>query len=737
MSFSPAGTPPACESSRSRGALLNHTTVRPLIALLAALAFASVLPGCGRGPDGDRDLATAPGTPHVLPEHYAHSIAALGWPGAKRAFQIGHGSVVFGGDAAIEWVVPDADVETTPVWFEQDGVPVAHWTMTAPEHVIAFEAAAAPLDVLGDTSLVLSVRATVTRTAAGTGGFAFEARVRHAPDGPHWIPWDAAIARAHDQGWHRHGVYCDGLLVAALDDAANVPSGAPSRSGPQRVEADSAGVLRAVCRATLARGESREWHFVLPAYPVDADAGDLRKAVRHDEVVTRARRAWRGWIGDAVELATPDTLINAAWRAALVTLIQCQERIGEDWVSIGNPFQYRDVWIRDGARTVRAFAVAGLAERAKANAWAFRRFQLPPGAFLSQRGQLDGTGQALWAFEQVASLPPDPEAARRFLPAARAALDWIGRQRRATRSLDLRYDGLLPYGDPRDAELTRAQLAGNDAWAIAGCRAVVTLARRAGDDDLARRAFAQYEDYLGDFNDALRLAYRDDVPPSWQGVGRDWGNVAAGYPTFVVPYDEARMLFLARRVWAPARGLALVNYGPADSIHSYLGADLAQWALIDGRASVARGYVGDLLEHSSSTLGQAEIFDRVSGGFGLNLPPHTTAAATLIDLLRNMVVNDARDTLDLALGGDLSWWSGTRFERAPTRFGIVNVALDRPADDELAIEWGASAAPVRIRIPDGAVAVATLTPGTRLDGGRWLHAPAGITRAAVRIRVTR
>ncbi len=673
----------------------------------------------------------------VLPEHYDRSIAALGWPGAKRAFQIGDGSVVFGGDAALEWSVPGAAFETTPVYFERDGVPVAHWTMTGPENRIDFEAAAAPLDMLGDTSLVLSVRATVTRTAAGTGAFAFEARVRGRPEGPYADPWDAKIPRITDEGWQKHGAYRADRLVAVVDDAAGVPAGEPSRGDPQPVEGDSAGALRAVCRATLARGEPRHWDFAMPAYPVDADAADLRKAVDHEAILVRARRAWRGWIADAVDFETPDTLVNAAWRAALVTLIQCQEKNGDDWVSIGNPFQYRDVWIRDGARTVRALAVAGLTERAKANAWALRRFQLPPGAFLSQRGQLDGTGQALWAFEQVASIPPDPGTAKRYLPMASEALDWIRRERHATRLVELRYDGLLPYGDPHDAELVRAQLAGNDAWGIAGCRAVVTLARRAGDDDLARRAWAQYEDYRDAFYAALKKAYRDDVPPSWQGVGRDWGNLASGYPTFVVPWNDIRMLFLARRAWAPARGLMLVNYGPADSIHTYLGADLAQWALLAGRASVARGYLNDLLEHSSSTLGQAEIFERRTGGFGINLPPHATAAATLIDLLRNMVVNDARDTLDIALGGDLAWWNGTRFAKAPTRFGTVNVVLERPEPDELSCEWGPASAPVRIRIPDGAIAVASLTPGARLEGGRWLYAPPGVTRAAVRIRETR
>jgi hypothetical protein len=693
--------------------------------------------GCGGTPrSADAPATATPGAPHVLPERYAHSIAALGWPGAKRAFQVGHGSVVYAGDAALEWVVSGAEPETSPVYFEQDGVPVAHWTMEALEHRIDFEAAAAPLDALGDTSLVVSVRATVTRIAAGTGEFTFEARLRGRPEGPSALPWDASLATVHEESWQDRGAYQDGRLIAVVDDAASIPPGSPTRAKPARTEGNGPGALRAVCKANLARGDSREWHFVMPAYPVDLAARDLR-AARHDDVVARARGAWRGWLGEAVGFETPDTLVNAAWRAALVTLIQCQEKMGDDWVSIGNPFQYRDVWIRDGARVVRALAVAGLTERARANAWAFRRFQFPPGLFISQRGQLDGTGQALWAFEQVASLPPDPEVAKRYLPMAEAALDWITRERRSTRQLDLRFGNLLPYGDPRDAELVRAQLTGNDAWAIAGCNAVVTLARRAGDDDLARKAWALHQDYLAAFNDALKRTYRDDVPPTWQGVGRDWGNLAAGYPTFVVPYNDIRMLFLARRVWAPTRGLALVNYGAADSIHTYLGADLAQWALIAGRGNVARDYVRDLLARSSSTLGQAELFHRGTGGFGLNMPPHTTAAAALIDLLRNMVVSDSRDTLDIALGGDLAWWSGTKLPRAPTRFGIVDIMLERPARNELAASWGTSAAPVRIRIPDGAIGVASLTPGARLVNGRWLYAPPGVTRAAVRIEETR
>src|SRR5258706_8771510 len=107
----------------------------------------------------------------------------------------------------------------------------------------------------------------------------------------------------------------------------------------------------------------------------------------------------------------------------------------------------------------------------------------------------------------------------------RQALHWFELQRMLTRQLELRYPGLLPYADPRDNELVRAQMVGNDAWAIAGCRATAALARVAGDVALARSADSAATDYGTDFGAALARSGSRDVPPSWQGVGRDWGNL--------------------------------------------------------------------------------------------------------------------------------------------------------------------------------------------------------------------
>src|SRR4029077_19096980 len=101
---------------------------------------------------------------------------------------------------------------------------------------------------------------------------------------------------------------------------------------------------------------------------------------------------WRTLLARAAPIEIPDSLTRDAYRAALVTLLMSQERHHGHWLAMGNPFQYRDVWLRDGVRAVRALAVAGIAEVAADDMVSLLAFQLPNGAFLSQTGQLDGTG---------------------------------------------------------------------------------------------------------------------------------------------------------------------------------------------------------------------------------------------------------------------------------------------------------------------------------------------------------
>ena len=103
---------------------------------------------------------------------------------------------------------------------------------------------------------------------------------------------------------------------------------------------------------------------------------------------------------------------------------------------------------------------------------------------------------------------------------------------------------------------------------------------------------------------------------------------------------DPRLQGLARRVWSGSHA-RLLCWGDPDSVHGYIGGDVAQWAA-RGAPALAREYLDSLLAASTSTLGQAELSSRKSRDFGDNLPPHATAAAQVVDLVRNLIVGEVR-----------------------------------------------------------------------------------------------
>jgi hypothetical protein len=693
--------------------------------------LALAISGCA-SPVPDRSETRGPMSPDSIPDAYARPSGALIAAGATRGFLVDeHGDLYDG-----EWKVvftPTADGQpaTAPrtIAALDRWRPVLQWVRHAGDVTWEFEAVAVPERAPRDTVLVVSLLVRARNT--GDAPHRAELSVTLAPPDPNpvFVAWDARDMPSIDLSAHVSPRVALRWASGTARDTALAWCG----------EAVAGATFKAA--TTLAPGAVFERRLLLPTYPTADHLLARHARFSHARRVSEALQAANAALAGGTSFALPDSEVVNAMNAARLLLLACRERRGNAWVPIGNPFQYRDVWLRDGARVAHALAITGYGPIARAMMAGFLGFQWPNGAFLSQRGQLDGTGQALWAFEQVMLRGARPEELDPYIEAGQRAWRWIEWQRTAGRTSGIREDGdgrvlrlpfgtMLPFADPRDAELVRAQLTGNDAWAIAGERALERMLRARGRTASADSVARDRVRYTDDFNAALARTGLDYVPPSWQGIGRDWGNLAIGWPCKVLAPGDRRLAATARRAWDQAGGLGLAVYGNRDSLHGYLGADLATWALLAGWRAPADSVLDAMLYWRTASGTAGELFTR-SGDFGRNLPPHPTSAAGLIALVRNSLLYDDLDTLRLTLGARSTWWSGSRVNAAPTWWGPIDLEFHLAAGQAT---WRWTPVPVWTSL--------TLPPGTRLATppsaplvmkGDRVFAPPGTREASVQV----
>jgi hypothetical protein len=651
----------------------------------------------------------------ATPEAFRYSTAALMWPGATRGYQVTPRGDLDNGEwrVRIRPAAGGAEADSPRVVaFRERWRPVAQWTRHSGAVRWDFEALALPEPAPRDSGLLVSLVAQATNGGESEQDATLDLTLEPLGREPIFVAFDAPERPSPPLRWG-HGSGSDTAYAWSQHRA----------EGP---------LLR--LRWRLAPGESRHERVVLPAYPTPSRTLARQAGRSHERWVTESDRYWDRELAAGARFELGDPEVEAAVRAARVLLLSCRERRGPLWVPIGGPYHYRDVWLRDGARATVALALAGHLAVARELTAGLAEFQWPNGAFLSQRGQLDGTGQALWTFEQVLLRGATPGSVHRYADAARRAWAWNEWQREFGLHSGWPFGAMMPYGDPRDGELVRAQLVGNDAWMILGYRATERLLRADGRAAQADSVAASRLRYVADFVAALERTRRPDVPPSWQGVGRDWGNLTVGWPCRVLPPQHPRLHALAERVWREAGGPGLASYGNRDSLHDYVGADLGVWAWLAERRTDGDSVLDAILKWRTGSGAGCELFSRSSRDFGRNLPPHATTAAAIVTLVRDALVYDDDDTLRLTIGAREKWWRGASLRGAPTRWGTIDLELRRDGD-VASWQWSGVPAWTALTLPPGTTWRAPLPDPLRPGPSpAVVLAPPGTKSARVTVR---
>jgi hypothetical protein len=370
------------------------------------------------------------------------------------------------------------------------------------------------------------------------------------------------------------------------------------------------------------------------------------------------------------------------------------------------PYTYKRFWFRDAAFMLNAVLALGDIERTRRVLRHFAPRQRHDGYFLSQEGEWDSNGEAIWTYWRFATLTGETLPAEWRQAIAKGAR-WIIKKRLPKNS-GRPEAGLLPAGFSAEHLGPNDFYYWDDFWGVAGLRCAAELLR----DEDARFAEAcrrEADDFLATIENSFPRGPQRRFPgaipaaPKRRMDSGAVGNLVADYPLQIFAPGDARLLRTADylRDHSSYEGGFFQNMIHS-GINAYLTLHLAQVRLRAGQVDTAWELI-DRVAALASPTGQwpEAIHPRTLGGC-MGDGQHLWAAAEWLLMLRNCFVREEGDRLVVASGVKPEWWrdGGAFFGPTLTRFGPVSVRIGDGGEVGVEGEWRGAAPAIEIRLPE-------------------------------------
>ncbi len=422
--------------------------------------------------------------------------------------------------------------------------------------------------------------------------------------------------------------------------------------------------------------EEKALDFRMPYEPIPMDSSLVRQLrdAPIDEHLQRTVRFWEKLFAQGLEITVPEEKLNNTFKANLVYDLIARNRKDGFIIQTVNDFHYHAFWLRDASYIIRMYDLSGYHDIAKECLEFFPRWQQPDGNYLSQGGQYDGWGQAMWAFGQHFRLTHDTAWARSVYPSVQRAVAWLQQARRDDPL------HIMPKSTPGDNENVSGHVTGHNFWALAGLKNVIALAEGLGNADDAAAYRKEYDAYRATLVDILHDRTKPTkgyIPPGLDSIyGSDWGNMLSVYPEQILdPFDPMVTATLKATRAKYQEGIMTYDYGRY--LHHYLTMKNTETEVIRGDQQTAIEELYAILLHTGSTHTGFEfsILPWGTRDFGMNLTPHGWFAAKFRALVRNMMVREEGNDLHLFSCISPEWvrdGKSIAVHRAPTNVGEVN-----------------------------------------------------------------
>jgi len=417
-----------------------------------------------------------------------------------------------------------------------------------------------------------------------------------------------------------------------------------------------------------------------------------------------ASSAWNRSLQGAAQLQIPDAHFKFLYDAAIRTMVLHSPKEVYPGPSI-----YRRFWFRDAAFILNALLCVGLKERVRRSLDCFRARQTAQGYFLSQEGEWDSNGEALWIMrrycEMTGNLPPK-EWGKSIYKAGK----WIYKKRLPANG-PYPHAGLLPSGFSAEHLGPNDFYYWDDFWAVAGLKAAAFLCAAYKDNDEAAHFETESQALLESIDQSLKKVEvrlkRPAIPasPYRRLDSGAIGSLVASYPLRVFEHNDPRVLDTADY----SMKNCLVHGGffhdmTHSGINPYLTLHLSQALL---RAGDPRyfGLMTAVAKLASPTGQWPESVHPRTGGGCMGDGQHVWAAAEWVLMIRNCFVREEGNRLILCSGIPRAWLEKNQtiaFGPAPTSFGDIQISIKLRGENILVEwrgQWLAKEPPIDIRLP--------------------------------------
>ena len=436
------------------------------------------------------------------------------------------------------------------------------------------------------------------------------------------------------------------------------------------------------------------------------DELDPKKRVSIDGLAS-----WRSALEPLTKMEIADARLQQLYDLAVANLVLHSP----DEVYPG-PYTYKRFWFRDAAFILNVLLTLGGVDRTRRVLKQFTPRQRRDGYFLSQEGEWDSNGEAIWTFHRFVSLTGEA-LPNEWLDAVAKGARWIMRKR-LPRGTGKPEAGLLPAGFSAEHLGPNDFYYWDDFWGVAGLQAAADLLRDR-DPKLARECDEGAAEFLQTIEDSFPRGPHRRFPgaipasPKRRMDSGAVGNLVADYPLQLFAPGDERILRTANylRDHSSHNGGFFQNMIHS-GINAYLTLHLAQVRLRAGEHETAWRLIDNVVALASPTGQWPEAIHPKTLGGCMGDGQHMWAACELAMMLRNCFVREETQRfpagpstrLVIASGVRPEWWRETGAMLGPTLtpFGAVTVRIT-PADEGATVRvegsWRGPRPELDVRLP--------------------------------------